>query len=123
MNSRGGLMSKLIILSLLILAGCGTPSADSQSSKSASVHTELAGLYYERGQFGVALEEIEQALQADRNYARAYSVRGLVHMALREDREAEEDFRKSLSLEKNDSDTHNNYGWVLCQSGREKETI
>ncbi len=126
-------MSKLIIpsyslacslaLALLVLAGCGTPSAGSSSGKSAMVHTELAGLYYERGQYGVALEEIEQALQADRGFAQAYSVRGLVHMALREDNEAEADFRKSLNIDKNDSDTHNNFGWFLCQRGREKESI
>lgn len=112
-----------LAFSLFVLAGCGTPSAGSSNSKSAMVHTELAGLYYERGQFGVALEEIEQALKADRGFAQAYSVRGLVHMALREDNEAEEDFRKSLSLDKNDSVTHNNYGWFLCQHGREKESI
>ncbi|MFZ2540284.1 MAG: type IV pilus biogenesis/stability protein PilW [Gallionella sp.] len=118
-------MSKLMTLSfaLLILAGCATSSKNSSNSKSAIVHTELAGLYYERGQFGVALEEIDQALQADRNYAAAYSVRGLVHMSLRDDKQAEEDFRKSLSLDKNDSDTHNNYGWFLCQRNREKESI
>jgi type IV pilus assembly protein PilF len=125
MTSRRGLMDRSIILlfSLLALAGCGTPSTDSGNIKSAKVHTELAGLYFERGQYGVALDEIEQALQSDRNFAQAYSVRGLVHMSLREDEQAEEDFKKSLSLDRNDSDTHNNYGWFLCQRGREKESI
>lgn len=125
MIGRRALMSKLIILlfSLFVLSGCSTPSADTSNSKSASVHTELAGLYFERGQYGVALEELDQALQADQNYAQAYNVRGLVHMTLREDALAEEDFKKSLSLDKNNSDTHNNYGWFLCQRGREKESI
>lgn len=112
-----------LVISLFVLAGCSTPSADSNNSKSARVHTELAGLYFERGQYGVALEEIEQALKADSGFAQAYSVRGLVHMALREDRDAEDDFRKSLNLDRSDSDTHNNYGWFLCQRGREKESI
>ena len=117
-------MIRLIILLLLTaVAGCGTPQVDSGNIKSAGVHTELAGLYFERGQYGVALEEIDEALQADHNYAKAYNVRGLVHMALREDDLAEEDFKKSLSLDKSDSDTHNNYGWFLCQRGREKESI
>ena len=118
-------MNKLIILLFLLagLTGCGTPSGGSSVNASAKVHTELAGMYYEIGKHGVALEEIEQALQADRNYAPAYSVRGLVHMALREDKEAEEDFQKSLRLDKTDSDTHNNYGWFLCQRDRVKEAI
>ena len=78
-------MHKLIILSfsLAVLAGCGTPSGGSQANKSAQVHTELAGLYFERAQAGIALEEIGLALQADPDYAPAYGMRGLVHMSLR----------------------------------------
>lgn len=111
------------IFLLAVLAGCSTPVEKSHALKSAKVHTELAGLYYERAQLGIALEELTQALQAYHDYAPAYNVRGLVHMALREDTEAEEDFRRSLHLDNNDSDTHNNYGWFLCQHDREKEAI
>jgi type IV pilus assembly protein PilF len=118
-------VNNLIFLSFLfvVLAGCSTPSDSSHAFKSAKVHTELAGLYYERAQLGIALDELNQALQADRDYAPAYSVRGLVHMALREDKEAEEDFQRSLNLDNTDSDTHNNYGWFLCQRDRAKEAI
>jgi len=72
---------------------------------------------------GIALDELKQALNADPDYAPAYGVRGLVNMALREDKDAEADFRKSLSLDDTDSETHNNYGWFLCQRGRESESI
>lgn len=127
-------MKKLIALlfSLIALAGCGTPSGGGQATPeqfrsrttaSAKVHTELAGMYYERAQMGIALGEIDAALQADQNYAPAYSVRGLIHMALREYKEAEEDFQQSLRLDRNDSETHNNFGWFLCQRGKEKESI
>jgi type IV pilus assembly protein PilF len=113
----------VLLFPILVLEGCSTPAVDSDNSKSASVHTELAGLYFQRGQYGVALEETGLALQADPNYAQAYNVRGLVHMTLREDVEAEADFKKSLSLDRNNSDAHNNYGWFMCQHGREKESI
>jgi type IV pilus assembly protein PilF len=122
MNTRST-VNRSFCLFLVILAGCSTPSENSQAFKSAKVHTELAGLYYERAQLGVAMDELTQALQADKDFAPAYSVRGLVHMALREDKEAEEDFKKSLHLDNMNSDTHNNYGWFLCQRGREKESI
>jgi type IV pilus assembly protein PilF len=128
------IMKKLIALlfPLALLAGCGTPSGGGQAvpdqfkaraAASAKVHTELAGMYYERAQMGIALSEIDIALQADPNYAPAYSVRGLIHMALREDKEAEKDFQHSLRLDRSDSETHNNYGWFLCQRGKEKESI
>lgn len=112
-----------LALSVLVLAACSTTADKAQELKSAKVHTELAGLYYQRAQYGVALEELNNALKADQDYAPAYSVRGLVHMALREDKEAEEDFKRSLRLDNTDSDTHNNYGWFLCQRSRANESI
>lgn len=127
-------MKKLtaLLFLLTVLAGCGTPSGGGQpapdqlksrASAIAKVHTELAGMYYERAQMGIALGEIDMALQADRNYAPAYGMRGLIRMSLREYKEAEEDFQQSLRLDRNDSETHNNYGWFLCQHGRERESI
>lgn len=127
-------MKKLLALlfPLTFLAGCGAPSAPGQissdqmkarASAAAKVHTELAGMYFERAQLGIALGEVETALLADPNYAPAYNVRGVIHMALREDKEAEEDFQQSLRLDKSASETHNNYGWFLCERGKEKESL
>jgi len=56
-------------------------------------------------------------------YAPAYGVRGLVYMALHEDAKAEDDFERSLDLDSKDSGTRNNFGWFLCQRGREKESM
>jgi type IV pilus assembly protein PilF len=112
-----------MFLSLALLAACSTTSDNSQGFKSAKVHTELAGLYYQRGQLGIALDELKNAMNADSDYAPAYNVRGLVNMALREDKDAEEDFKHSLDLDDTNSDAHNNYGWFLCQHDRAKEAI
>jgi len=123
---------KFYVMALLVLlsAGCASsgggsnsqePPVDSQAS--ARVHTELAAVYYGQLQYGVALDELKYALSMDSKYAPAYGVRGLVHMALFEDKKAEEDFERSLSLDSNDSGTRNNYGWFLCQRGREKESM
>lgn len=118
-------------LALLVLSGCVTqPSGrdaggmqgNERAQASARIHTELAGMYYERSLFAIALEELEVALKADANYAPAYNVRALVRMALREDQLADDDFQHGLRLDGN-SETHNNYGWFLCQRGRERESI
>ncbi len=119
-------MKRLALMVLMVLAGCAgavKPQGNERAQSSAKIHTELAGLYFERAQMGVALSEIDLALLADRNYAPAYNVRGLIHMSLREDAEAEADFVQSLRLDKTDSEAHNNYGWFLCQRGREPESI
>lgn len=122
-----------IIVLALSQAGCASRGGGNSGSAKeqpttraqaiAKAHTELAAQYYERGQAGVALEEVGIALNADPKYAPAYNVRGLVRMTLREYQQADEDFRYSLQLDANDSDTHNNYGWYLCQQGRESESM
>jgi len=72
---------------------------------------------------GVALDELRQATNADPSYAQAYSLLGLVHMELRETREAESSFERALRLSPNDGDINHNFGWFLCQNSREKESI
>jgi len=117
-----------ILLAAWGLAGCasqsgGQPQDASHARALAKARTELAADYYERTQYSVALDELAKAVRADSRYAPAYNVRGLVHMALREDVKAEDDFKSSLSLDPDNSDTHNNYGWFLCQRGREREAV
>jgi type IV pilus assembly protein PilF len=124
-------MKKWLLLGGIgLLLGCAAPSnIDRQSppltraQASAKIHTELAAAYYERSQLGIALEEIATALQMEANYAPAYSVRGLIYMTLREDAQAEDNFQRSLSIDNKDSESHNNYGWFLCQRGKESESI
>lgn len=118
-----------LILAVL-LAGCAASGANNRAAQpqsraqaSAKIHTELAASYYERSQLGIALEEIATALQMDANYSPAYSVRGLIYMTLHEDAQAEESFQHSLKIDPNDSESHNNYGWFLCQRDKEKESI
>lgn len=117
---------------VLLLAGCasqgggsaGTPTETTTHAQAvAKIHTELAASYFERAQYGIALQEIEVALNSESGYAPAFNVRGLIRMALREDQQAEEDFRRSLQLDGKDPNTHNNYGWFLCQRGRENEAV
>ncbi|MDP1635084.1 MAG: type IV pilus biogenesis/stability protein PilW [Gallionellaceae bacterium] len=124
------LFNLLFIVSFL--AGCassgggssGTPQQDmTQARVSARNHTELAASYYERKQYAISLQEIGIALQADSSFPPAYTVRALVRMALREDDLAEADFRRSLQLDSMNSETHNNYGWFLCERGRVRESL
>lgn len=89
----------------------------------AKLHTELASLYFQSGNLIVALEELTIATSINPDYAQAYSTRGLVLYQIRELDSADKDFRKALSLAEKDPEINNNYGWFLCQVGREKESI
>lgn len=89
----------------------------------AKVHTELGKLYLRNAHHEVALNEARIALESDSSYAPAYSLRGLIYMALRKNDFAEDNFRQALGMARNDPEINNDYGWFLCQNGRAKESI
>lgn len=125
-------MSRVWLLLSLLLAGCAqqgvmqqqpaTPEA-SDALYRAKTHTELASGYFSRAQYGVALEEVNEALRADAAYAPAHNMLGLVYMELREDKQAEQAFSRALGLSPMDSDAHNNFGWFLCSRNRFEESL
>ncbi|MBS0336890.1 MAG: type IV pilus biogenesis/stability protein PilW [Proteobacteria bacterium] len=126
------------VAALLAIGGCagtGAP-ADVELSQSqadftetgdarnrARANTELAALYYERGNLGVALEVLRTATSADPGYAPAHGMLGLVYMDLRENQLAQQSFERALRYAPNDADINHNYGWFLCQTGKEVESM
>ncbi len=111
-------------LALAAAAGCTsttstesrpvTDSGGADGRRRAEVHTALAGEYYSRGNYTVALAEVRMAVRDDPSYFPAYNMQGLVFMELREDTMAREAFERALSLSPNNSDVLNNFGWFLC---------
>ena len=127
-----------LLLSALLLVGCATSgqlgsgqtevgvngndmvteSDEPDERKRARLRVELASGYFEQGQTKVALDEIKQALNADSNYAPAYSLRGLVYMRMNENRLAEESFRRAMAINPRDASVSHNLGWLLCQQSK-----
>lgn len=120
-------MKKTLLLLLAFFAGCASQPAQLDTLKSAkssaTVHTELGAGYYSRGQYAVALQELKEAVRTDPSYAPAYNVLGLVYMTLHENDIAQQNFERALNLSPKDSDINNNYGWFLCHTKREAESI
>ena len=97
------------------------PPDPEQLKRSAGVRLELASLYFSRGQFNTALDEIKLAIQADPKNGAAYNLSGLIYAALGNMAQADASFQRALQINPRDADTMNNYGWVLCQNQRYKE--
>lgn len=89
----------------------------------AKIHAELGGMYFQSGHLAAALDELAIAIKADPGFIPAYSVRGLVYTQLKEYGKAEDDFRYALSIAPNDPELNNNYGWYLCDTGKERQSI
>jgi len=126
----------LVVIPFVLVVGCATESTQvpeietgaivgevSDPRNRARLHTELAALYYSRRNMGVALDELRTAAAADPSYAPTYGMFGLVYMELRERPLAEENFQRALNLSPNDPDINHNYGWYLCQTGREDGSV
>lgn len=99
------------------------PSKPRDPRTRAKLHTELGAMYLQSDKLAVALEELSIAILVDPDYATAYSMRGVAAFRVREMQMADEDFRRALSIDGKDPDINNNYGWFLCQVGREREAI
>ncbi len=142
-GGRSGWRRGAALVLAAALAGCATtgdgapPARQGQDAESvipassnetdqrrrARIRLELAANYYQQGNYQVALDELRQALQVDPGYAAAYGVLGLVYRDLGELDRAEDSFQRGLKLAPNDSELNNNYGWFLCQTGREARSI
>ena len=122
----------LVVLSLVacasgsseaIRAELPTRSDQTDNQKRAAIRMQLAVGYYQQHQMDVALDEIKQALLADPDLSDAYGVRALIYMDMGEMRLAEDNFQRAIKLAPNNPDFKNNFAWLLCQSGRERESI
>jgi type IV pilus assembly protein PilF len=130
--------ARLLIALLLaaLAAGCKTTTTtvagvevpvpaktEADPRKRAEIRTDLASSYYREGRLAVALDEAKRAVQIDSSYAPAHGLLGLVYMDIGDRAEAEASFGRAMRLEPDNSNILNNYGWFLCQSGRERESV
>ncbi|MDR0250176.1 MAG: type IV pilus biogenesis/stability protein PilW [Burkholderiales bacterium] len=137
-------LSRLFISMLVVpvLAACtGMPASDESSQMlqaaqrpqfqntpvsprtRAEARTALALGYYERGQFDVALEELDEAKKLDDRYAMIYNGYGLVYSYMREDDRARSNFQRAIELDPNNPEIRHNWGWFLCTSGQARESL
>ena len=127
----------VILAGASLLGGCATQSqraADMGSGaalstsetavlKRVQLRLELAEGYYQRGQFTVALEEVNKALAEKSDFVPAYTMRALIYSALNDSAKADANYREALRLSPDNPDALHNYGWFLCQQRRYPESF
>jgi len=95
-----------------------TASDQTDADRRAATRLELASLYFSRGQYETALDEVKQALAVRPDLVAAHSMRGLIYAAMGEDRLADESFQRALAINPRDADSLHNRAWLLCQRNR-----
>ncbi len=125
---RSSLSVIAVSLIMVWVAGCSAISNSNQNIRPSTQTNEVAranldlGIAYIReGQFEKALMKLEKAREADPGYPPTYNVLGLLNQQLGDYEDAEQNFKKALSLDNNNSETLNNYGRFLCQQDRPLE--
>jgi type IV pilus assembly protein PilF len=123
-------MKKTILLLALVLPflyACNQAGGNSNlrtrnaPNDAARPNLSLGIEYMNRGEYEKSLEKLDRARSADPGYPGIYNAYGLLYQLLERNSDAEKHFKKALKLNANDSDTMNNYGRFLCQTGRSEE--
>ncbi|HEX4584072.1 MAG TPA: type IV pilus biogenesis/stability protein PilW [Burkholderiaceae bacterium] len=132
------LLGVFALAGVATLAGCKTTTTVTTTSdtanasgssnegdphRRAAVRLQLAAGYYQKGQVEVAIKEATEATQIDPNLASAYGLLGLIYMDLGQDAQAEGNFRHALQVNPNDPELNNNFGWFLCRTHRERDSM
>lgn len=94
-----------------------------EKRRRARIRLELAASHYQQGNLPLALQEIEQGQKIDPNYPAGYGMAALIYAAMNDRERADQNFRQGLRLAPNDAELNNNFGWYLCQTGRQREAI
>ena len=123
----------------LLLGGCKTTTTvdgatvpnnaspmgvvEGDAKKRAAVRLQLAANYYQSGQIEIAIETARRAIDLDPESAGAHALLGLMLMDVGQVAQADASFQKAMAIDRNNPELNNNYGWFLCQTGHERDSI
>ncbi|MBQ1837979.1 MAG: type IV pilus biogenesis/stability protein PilW [Neisseriaceae bacterium] len=102
--------------SCALLPDTSGPSRSERQEDFAKVKTQLAIEYMKVGEYRQSIAAIDEAIKAKSNYDMAWLVRGVIHQNLKMNNEADQSFRRALSISPTSAEINNNYGWFLCDN-------
>lgn len=116
----------------MLLSGCVSSSgqhggrdsrktAEDRTAKAVDTHIQLAVGYLQRGQYEVALEKIEVALEINSKSGDAHTVAGTINEQIGRYEEADHHYRLAAKLEPENGGILNNYGQFLCRNEKVAE--
>lgn len=104
----------------LAVAACTTTQVTGGKTdlkEAARLNTQLGIDYMRKGQYDLALEKLQRALDQDDELAAAHSTIALLYQRRGDVKQAKYHYREALDLSQDDPVTLNNFGIFLCGQG------
>jgi type IV pilus assembly protein PilF len=89
--------------------------------KAAEINVRLGLNYLRQGNYKIALEKLEKALQQNPNLPSAHNTIALLYQRLGENEKAEKHFKEAVTRAPDYSEAQNNFGVFLCHQQRYDE--
>lgn len=103
-------------------AACVTTTSElprpASDEEAAQANLNLGAAYVRQGDYELALEKLDRALEQDPRLAEAHSTIAIVYDQLGETEQAEEHYERATQLQPGNADVQNNYAVFLCRQGR-----
>jgi len=96
------------------------PLTDEQAS---SIYVDKGVNYMEAGQYEVALQDLQKALELNDENSEAHNAIAVLYQRIDDPSQADSHFRKALSLKPDNFGARNNYGRFLCLNERPQEAF
>ena len=119
-------MGRLVTLLLIIvLASCSSiekyKNEQAKNERLVETQVQLGVGYFEQGNYEVALEKLEKAIEVKPDYGPAHSAIALVYERMQKYDMADQHYREAIRLSPENGGIYNNYGVFLCNRNRPEE--
>ena len=113
----------MAIAAIFVIAGCvstttGPPEPKADQGDAAELNYQLGARYYRKGDYDLARDRLELALEQDPKNGLAWSALGLTYEALGNIRLAEDAYNNAVRVAPRDYKIQENYAVFLCRQDR-----
>ena len=111
------------IAAMLVITGCvstttGPPEKKADQADAAELNYQLGARYYRKGEYDIARDRLERALEQNPKNGLAWSTLGLTYEALGNVRLAEDAYDSAVRVAPRDYKIQENYAVFLCRQNR-----
>lgn len=117
-DSLLGAMAAILVVSGCVSTTTGPPETKADQGDAAELNYQLGARYYRKGDYDLARDRLELALEQDPKNGLAWSALGLTYEALGNTRLAEDAYNNAVRVAPRDFKVQENYAVFLCRQDR-----